>query len=327
VVLWLALSAASADPDVLVVGNSYVFTNDLDVRLNALLQSDPDVAGGSTTRLAAAGLRFADHVDRAEGSDAAWVEALVAEPSAGWVIFQEQSQIPGFPASNAEVVGSRAASVTLDGYARTMGAQTVFLETWGRRDGDATNPDVYPDFLRMNAALEAGYLAYRDGTSTAERPTWVAPAGRAWKAVYEAEVSAGNDPLATGSPFVNLYVADGSHPSLGGTYLAACVIYVTITGHTCVGKPGPDGLGSEEIDRLQRFGTDAVIGSDDLDFPWRHEDTDSPDTDAPDTEPDLGDTGEDDPGRPCGCQTAAAPAAPIAALLVLLAMRRRRFSS
>ena len=118
-VLWLALSAASADPDVLVVGNSYVFTNDLDARLHALLQSDPDLAGGSTTRLAAAGLRFADHVDRAEGSDAAWVEALVTEPSAEWVIFQEQSQIPGFPATNAEVVGSRAAAVTLDGYGRS----------------------------------------------------------------------------------------------------------------------------------------------------------------------------------------------------------------
>lgn len=57
----------------------------------------------------------------------------------------------------------------------------------------------------------------------------VAPVGGAFRIVYEDEVRAGREPAEEGSDFDALYNADGSHPSLQGAYLAACVIAGRIT--------------------------------------------------------------------------------------------------
>jgi hypothetical protein len=51
----------------------------------------------------------------------------------------------------------------------------------------------------------------------------VAPVGLAWKLARER------------IPGVSLYATDGSHPSRIGSYLAACVIYSTLTGELCKG--------------------------------------------------------------------------------------------
>ncbi|MBK9629341.1 MAG: hypothetical protein IPO56_17065 [Flavobacteriales bacterium] len=51
---------------------------------------------------------------------------------------------------------------------------------------------------------------------------YTAPVGVAWKQVRDTH------------PLINLYAADGSHPSVEGTYLAACVFYCTIFQESCV---------------------------------------------------------------------------------------------
>lgn len=126
--------------------------------------------------------------------------------------------------------------------------------TWGRRDGDQMNPDWYPSFTEMQAELATGYMMYRDAISTPERPVLVAPVGLAFEAIYESIVEEGDDPLASGSDFVNLYSGDGSHSSQSGTYLAACVIYATIIGRDPQELNWmPSGMNEDDRDRLQEF--------------------------------------------------------------------------
>lgn len=112
----------------------------------------------------------------------------------------------------------------------TNGGQTMLLMTWGRRDGDATNPDGYPDYPTMQAKLAEGYLRYAAAINTDTRTAWVAPTGYGFRHVWQEAVDAGEDPLDPAARFYRLYIEDGSHPSPLGTCLAACVIYSSISG-------------------------------------------------------------------------------------------------
>jgi hypothetical protein len=249
---------------ILFIGNSYTFVNDLD----AVTESAFEAAGTDvdTTRLATAGYRFADHVVQTQVPGSAWEEALITG-STDWsyVILQEQSQIPGFPHDNPEWALSLSSAKTLDGLVRDNHADTLLLVTWGRRDGDPGNPEMYPDYPTMQAALVEGYRAYAAELSTDERPVFVAPVGLAWQRIYDASA----DPLAHDSLFWRLYADDGSHPSPAGTYLAACVLYATLTGDS------PEGLPSDLPDApaLQEAAARAVLDDPSGQvYPWELDD-------------------------------------------------------
>ncbi len=297
---------------VLFVGNSYTERNDLAEITAGLLTAAG--APESPTALTGDGFTWADHLERIEGGAPAWSTAF-GQP---WhrMVFQEQSQIPGFPEDNPEVVASRANAVALDGLAAEAGAETWLFMTWGRRDGDQDNPALYPDFPTMAALLDAGYLATRQGLP-AGRPAYVAPAGRAFRVVWE-DATAVGDPLATESAFYRLYSGDGSHPSPLGTALVACVLTTSFTGVPCSGLP-VDGIDPSDLEWAQAAADEAVFGSSDLTFPW---------TSAPEPEPDTGSEPEPEqdpsPERASGCETTGSPstAGPAAAALALL--RRRR---
>ena len=61
-------------------------------------------------------------------------------------------------------------------------------------------------------------------------------------------------------PEINLYHSDGSHPSLAGTYLAACVLFATLYDHSPVGGALPvDSDMTEQTARaLQQVAWDTV---------------------------------------------------------------------
>ncbi|MCK6524260.1 hypothetical protein L6R49_22875 [Myxococcota bacterium] len=313
----------------LFLGNSYTFMGGLDeVTLALFLAGGGDV---TATRLAEPGMRFVQHVAEIEREGSPWHTAFQSPQD--WVFLQEQSQIPGFPEGQADLEESRAAAVALDGYAAGIGAQTMFVMTWGRRDGDSQNPDLYPDFVTMQAALAEGYTTYVAQASADGSPAWLAPAGLAWARVYEDELAAGADPLAVGGPFHALYIEDGSHPSERGTYLTACVIYASVTGLSPAGLPAPEAV--TDAAYLQSVAAEVVLSGEGVDYPWETPD----DTEAPDDTDDSaapGDSGAtDDSARPdpvapaehegCGC--AQAPTGALQTLCValtgLLVTRRR----
>ena len=86
--------------------------------------------------------------------------------------------------------------------------------TWGRKTGDATNCASMPwvcTYEQMDNVIRASYL-YMAESNEAE----LAPAGAVWRFIRE------------NYPEIQLYSADQSHPSLAGSYAAACAFYTVI---------------------------------------------------------------------------------------------------
>lgn len=133
--------------------------------------------------------------------------------SGGWdyVVIQGQSQEP----------------ITLPGQFNTNGlalhhkikqynpcAVTVAYMTWGMKNGDASNCATFPvmcTYQQMDSALKRSYLNL-SSTINGE----VAPVSVVWN--Y----------LRQNHPGIELYQADGSHPSAAGSYAAACCFYATL---------------------------------------------------------------------------------------------------
>ena len=298
------------------------------------------------------------HLAEADGTngETPWSDALVTGTTDwDWVLLQDQSQIPGFPADNSDYLASVAALGGLDALVAGKNGQSVLLMTWGRLHGDANNPDRYPDYPTMQDLLATGYSQYAASITTTSRTAWIAPAGLAWRHIYDAQVAAGADPLAPGNLFYSLYFDDGSHPSALGTYLTACVIYATITGQDPTGLPAPDTVPAAVVPELQDACAATVFHeTPDIAYPWQEAqdtgstdtgptDTGSPDTGSPDTSVDSGvdtspptDSSPKDSSAPddtggtvktgCGCATDAGPGSPwigVAAVFALAAQRRR----
>jgi len=162
-----------------------------------------------------------------------------------YLILQEQSQIPGFFFLTADFYQDSINAVErlvtrLQEYNDDQGSgvrlQTVLYQTWGHRVGDKANPAYYPDYQSMQALLIEGYDIYRQTIEDLGVDAIVAPVGEAWEMVYD-DVAIDQElegqevnPSVRGNRFWDLYRGDGRHPSTFGTYLAASVIYATITG-------------------------------------------------------------------------------------------------
>ncbi len=275
VALSVALPARADDPDILLIGNSYTAGNDLAGMLAWLSEAGvehwTDVA---TTAHAPGGRQLWQHLADADGSngDTALRDLLVTGGQTWtWVTIQEQSQIPGFPPGQADYDTSIAAAVTLDDLAEAAGAQTVLFMTWGRRLGDSTNPEMYPDFPTMQDRLAEGYLAYAAAAATPARPVTVAPVGEAFRTVWDDLQALGEDPTGDGTLFSDLYTGDGSHASPAGTYLAACVLFASMTGRSPLGVPwGPDALDEATTAALQEVAHRTVVERpfEDIPYAW-----------------------------------------------------------
>ena len=126
-------------------------------------------------------------------------QRAIAEERWDRVVLQEQSTLPIKNAKRFhENVRLFAEPV------RAAGAALVLYATWARAHAPETQGALTDAYEAIGAELGAT----------------VAPVGRAWARV-----------LATpGHP--DLYDADGSHPSLAGSYLAACVLAETLTGQS-----------------------------------------------------------------------------------------------
>jgi hypothetical protein len=223
--------ARSGCTRVLFLGNSYTSVNDLP-RVFAELAA----SGGqpvTTGAVAPGGATLADQVASAETRDVLG--------SAAWdvVILQEQSQIPAAPGSRTS--GMTPAARVLVDRIWAMRARPILLETWAHRDGW---PEMgLPDAISMEAALLNGYLAVGHALHIP-----VAPVGEAWRAV------------SLSAPELDLWQADGSHPTVAGTYLAACVLFASIFDRSPEGLGYVAGLPDETARQLQSAAARVVLG-------------------------------------------------------------------
>ncbi|MFN5458914.1 MAG: PKD domain-containing protein [Bacteroidota bacterium] len=132
-----------------------------------------------------------------------------------FVVLQEQSQLPSFPDGQVQSSVFPYARI-LDSIINSVNncTETMFFMTWGRKNGDASNCSVWPPvctYQGMDSLLYLRYMMMTDSNHAV-----VSAVGRVWNYLRNTQ------------PLIDLYQTDGSHPSVAGSYAAACCFYSSI---------------------------------------------------------------------------------------------------
>jgi hypothetical protein len=99
-----------------------------------------------------------------------------------------------------------------------------------------------PGYETMQRAIDDGYLGIARQLGQA-----VAPAGYVWMVVRREHAG------------IDLWQSDGSHPSMFGTYLEACVFYDSIFRQSSQGLAFDAGLPADQVRILQSAADDNVL--------------------------------------------------------------------
>jgi len=185
-----------------------------------------------------------------------------------WFIWQNSSLQPSYwdsPKSEKqeEFIQSAMAANTLNQKMATNfpDSNTLLMLTWAPKGPTSEAPD-YEGYLVTQERINEGYRVYRATTSTRERPTYIAPVGLVYQAIYEDDVQAGIlDPTnpASGGLFSKLYEDNFGHTTLMGSYIQALTVYASISGsdvRTITYQPPTDILPQDLVsmarERVQR---------------------------------------------------------------------------
>jgi hypothetical protein len=214
IAFWLPGDTAATGPRptrVLLIGNSYTYYNNLPAMLVKMAQ-----AGGmgivETGMVTPGGWRLKDQWEKGDA------HRVLRESRWNFVVLQDQSllgtdyYLDGKPRVGGDEV-FRPFALNWAVAVEDLGTVPVFFLTWARK---ATPED--------QAALNYAYFR-----TAKEAGAKVAPVGMAWAEVREKH------------PEIDLFAADGSHPTPAGSYLAACTIYATIFGRNPAGLPAKIG--------------------------------------------------------------------------------------
>jgi hypothetical protein len=211
--LGCAVTGASLEPlppgghQVLFIGNSLTYTNDLPGTIAALANSV-----GDTIRVRSVALpnyALIDHVDG--GSNA--VDVIRSQKWSMVVLQQGPSTLP----LNRDTLV--LATQKFDPFIKAAGARSGTFMTWPASD----RPGDFPRVLgssQLAAHTVGGVLL---------------PVGQAWLSAWAKDAQ------------LPLYGPDGYHPGELGTYLAALVIYEGITGHDARLLPGRAVVGGRDL--------------------------------------------------------------------------------
>ena len=143
------------------------------------------------------------------------------------VLMMDCSQCPVHPDLSPLFEDSVAKNASIT---RKHGAEPILFMSW-----------AYQDAPEMTATLADAYLKM-----AAAHQTRVVPAGPAFARSIAKR------------PDLNLYVADKRHPSLAGTYLAACTVLASVYRINPVGNSYTAGLPADVVAHLQGIAAETV---------------------------------------------------------------------
>ena len=181
---------------------------------------------GLVARLAAArGRRLGHRLVSAGGASLRmhWnrgeAQAAIAATRYDYVVLQEQSTLP---VKNAARM--RENVLLFDDVVKASGARTALYMTWARENEPHHQQTIADAYTAVGAEIGAT----------------VVPVGLAWQRFLSEHASPA------------LHDKDRSHPTLAGSYLAACVFYSVLFGESPQGIDEPvEGLGDDEAARLR----------------------------------------------------------------------------
>ena len=227
--------------DILFIGNSYTYYNDLPEMISNIANDFGDVI---------------NHDQSTPGGTSLYAHSQnqttinkINQQSWDYVVLQDQSQRPSLsPSYVAASVYPYASQLVGLIDSNNICSEPIFYMTWGRKYGDQTNCNNYPPvctFLGMQERLRESYLSMGiDNQAT------VSPVGISFK-----------NSIALDST-IDLYSPDHSHPSIYGSYLAACTFYSTIFKKSSVGcSYKPSAISNSEALFLQQVASSTVLDS------------------------------------------------------------------
>lgn len=228
--------------NVLFLGNSYTSVNDLPQLCVSLAESSGKVM--KTAANTPGGYLLTQH--------AVNTQSLKLIRDGGWdyVVLQEQSQLPSIDFYRHEFMHAGYRQLRDSVLLHNPGAQVVGYMTWGRRHGGRQCEDYglgqycsadFRDFGHMQDSLTSAYNECRElfGGLTA-------PVGEAWrKALAESDIV--------------LHSGDDSHPTLEGSYLAACTFHALLWDESPVGLWHPGGMSGKTAAFLQKTAAETVL--------------------------------------------------------------------
>ena len=229
-ILISTISIAQTEKNALFIGNSYTYVNDLPGIIQEIALSKGNIfshqshtPGGST---------LAQHASNPT------VQNLLNAEEWDFVILQDQSQNPSFPPSQvASQVYPYAASLSEDIRQANTCSNPLFFMTWGRENGDAQNCVFYPPLCTYEGMQDRLTESYTEMAE--DNNALLAPVGTAWKNIR------------ANYPNIDLYSSDGSHPSIHGSYLAACVFYSVLFNESPINAFIPNNISSADASIIQ----------------------------------------------------------------------------
>jgi len=227
--------------DVLFIGNSYTYANNMPQMVSEIalsfgdtLNFESSTPGGATFNVHSTNINTLNKI-----SQKPW----------DYIVLQAQSQEPSFSPNQVANDVFPYAQILIDSIeSNSTCTEPIFFMTWGRKYGDQQNCQFYPPictYFGMQQRLRESYL-----DMTFNHNATCSPVGICWK-----------ESIAQDST-LNLFSTDNSHPSIYGSYLAACTFYSTIFKKTSVGSDYiPNGIDTSTAIFLQTIASNTVLDS------------------------------------------------------------------
>ena len=241
IVLFFANFTYAQSFDVLFIGNSYTYYNNLPEMISNIANDlgdtvnyDQNTPGGTSLYAHSQNQTTINKINQQN-----W----------DFVVLQDQSQrpslSPSYVAASVYPYATQLVNLINSNY---ICSEPVFYMTWGRKYGDQTNCQSYPPvctFLGMQERLRDSYL-----TMGLDNNASVSPVGIAFKNSISLDST------------IDLYTSDNSHPSIYGSYLAACTFYSTIFKKSSVGcSYKPNAINPSDALFLQQVASSTVLDS------------------------------------------------------------------
>jgi hypothetical protein len=227
--------------DILFIGNSYTYANNMPQMVSEIalsfgdtLDFESSTPGGATFNVHSTNTNTLNKI-----SQKPW----------DYIVLQAQSQEPSFSPTQVANDVFPYAQILIDSIeSNSTCTEPIFFMTWGRKYGDQQNCQFYPPictYLGMQQRLRESYL-----DMTFNHNATCSPVGICWK-----------ESIAQDST-LNLFSPDNSHPSIYGSYLAACSFYSTIFKKPSLGSDYiPNGIDTSTAIFLQTIASNTVLDS------------------------------------------------------------------
>ncbi len=227
--------------DILFIGNSYTYANNMPQMVSEIALSFGDTLNFESST--PGGATFNVHSTNTNTLN------KISQKPWDYIVLQAQSQEPSFSPTQVANDVFPYAQILIDSIeSNSTCTEPIFFMTWGRKYGDQQNCQFYPPictYLGMQQRLRESYL-----DMTFNHDATCSPVGICWK-----------ESIAQDST-LNLFSPDNSHPSIYGSYLAACSFYSTIFKKPSLGSDYiPNGIDTSTAIFLQTIASNTVLDS------------------------------------------------------------------